>query len=571
MEAENPMRAFRRRITREQFILRSIAAGVTMPTLASLLAACGSDDGGKTTAARAAGRGDVPQVGTFTNRTPAARGPLDRATWGLYYEPSTLFWVRAYAPVDNTVVTNVTESLMRLTPEFTYEPSLAERMDTPDPTTYVFTIRQGVRFHDGSEMTADDVVYSIERSREPSSYWAPWLTSVDTVQRTGEWEVTVKLKQPDVLFPQMMALPPGAVGSRRAIEAGGDNYGGPKALPVGTGPFKVASWTAGTSIVLVRNDDYWDKDHQPLTSRIEFSFISDSSAMINALTSGELSGAYNLPYEALGRLISNSTGKLYQGPSMMNAIMLWTTRRGPQLDPRVRRAWLLATDRTAIARSVYNDAAAPLPATFVPLPMWGYVRDEARRAYEALDGPQGDLEQAKALIAEVGEVEPMKIAIKATDLDERMGTILQASAESIGLRVELVKLPAADVVNLLYDERARTQYNAFVTGGYYGDLPDPLELIEMLIGAPKEGALSYNYLGYENREVQDLIAKARETEDENERGRMLLEVQEKMSPDVPVFPIVAPASLVYLNNEVTGPPAAFCYLYYPWARDLGAA
>lgn len=560
--------------SRGRHLRRAAAVGMSLAAMGAL-AACGgggsstsTSDGGTATAAA----GDVPVVGTEAVRTPEATGELDAATWGLTYEPTSLNWVSAYAPVENSVLANVTESLMRLTPEFTYEPALAESMDTPNPTTYVFTLRQGVTFTDGSEMTADDVVFSLKRSLDPSSYWAPWLTSVKTIEKTGDYEVTVKLKQPDVIFPQMMALPAGAVGSAAAIEKAGEGYGTPKSLPVGTGPFEVTEWNAGSSLVLTRNEDYWDTENPAKTKQLTFSFLSDANTMVNALTTGEIDGAYYLPYEALDRLEESGTGELFQGPSMLNALMFWTTKEGPQLDAKVREAWLLATDRAAIAETVYHGAAAPLPSTFVPLPVWGYSEEEAQAAYEALPGPSGDLERAKQLIEESGidTSQPMKIAIKAQQLDEQMATVIQAAAQSIGLTVEIEKMPAPDLINLLYDEEARTKYNAFITGGYYSDIPDPVELFDELIGTAKPGALTYNYLEWEDPEVQGLITEARETADDEKRGELLLEAQKLQAEQVPVFPIVAPASLVYLNDRVTGVPASFVYNYYPWARDLGA-
>lgn len=542
-------------------------AGLTLPTIAGILAACGSDSGSSASTAP----GSV-KVGTQAVVTPAASGPLDSATWGLSYEPSSLNWLLAYAPSENIVIANVTESLMQFTPDFKQVPGLAEKYDTPDPTTYVFTIRQGVKFHDGSDMTTDDVVGSLNHSLDPTSFWAPWLTTVKNVEKTGDSEVTVHLKEPDELFIQVMALPAGAVGPIAKIKAAGEAYGTPKSLPIGTGPFKVDSWSAGTSISLSKFDDYWDTKNPAKTTKLDFSFLGDSGAMINSLESGQVDGAYNLPYEALTPLINSSNGTLYSGPTMMQALMFFTTKPGPLQDEKVRRAWLMATDRNSIAKNAYSNAATPLPSTFVPLSVWSYDKADAKKAYDALPGPEGDLAGAKKLFKEAGAPsQKVQVVVQATALDEQVGTLLQASAKSIGLNVEIIKLPTQQQVNLFYDTKARIKYDAVVGTNYYSDMPDPVDLFFLLLAPASPGALSYNYNDYSDKTVQDLILKARQTSDPDQRGSMIIDAQKQAAPQVPVFPIVAPDSLVFLGKRVSGVPASWCYNYYPWARDLGAA
>jgi peptide/nickel transport system substrate-binding protein len=562
-------------VTRNEFLRRSAAAGLSASALALLLDACGSSgsSGGGGVTTTGAPSDTIPTIGTYGVMTPAAKAPIDSVTWGVGYEPTSLDWMLAYGPVENTIVSNVTECLMRLMPDFTYQPSLAESYKNPDPTTYVFKIREGVKFHDGSPLTAADVAYSLNRTvKSPTSLWATWTSSEKTIAATGPMEVTVKLNQPDVLFLQMMALPPGAVGKEAYVKAKGSAYGTPKGLPIGTGPYKATAWATGSSVTLAKNDDYWDKANAPKTGSISFAFQSSDSSLINSLVSGELDGAYYLPYESVGQLVNVSSGKLFQGPSMFNALMFFTTRPGPVQNPLVRRAWLYATDRTAIARSVFSNAAAPLPETFVPIPVWSYGQSAATKAYAALPGPSGDLKLAQALVKQAGSPkETIKVAVQSTQLDQQIGTVLQAAAESIGLSVEITALTPTQLINLLYDVKARSAYHAMLSTDYYSDVPDPVELFDELLGPPEPNALSYNYDNYSDKTVQSLILKARQTSDQTARAKMLLQAQTLMAPAVPVFPIVAPASLVFLGKRVTGVPASFCYNYYPWARDLGAA
>lgn len=106
---------------------------------------------------------------TVTPNSPAAKGSLDSLTWSLYAEPYTLDYALAYDYPPNSVLANVCEQLLRITPDMKIEPGLAVKYTNPDPKTWVYTLRPGVKFHDGSTMTADDVVASLERHMDPAT------------------------------------------------------------------------------------------------------------------------------------------------------------------------------------------------------------------------------------------------------------------------------------------------------------------------------------------------------------------------------------------------------------------
>src|SRR5436190_3425055 len=288
------------RVSRAELLRRGAAVGLGAPTLAAILAACG---GGGSAGSGSSTPGAVAEVGTAVT-TPAPTGELDQLKWGLFYEPGPLDWIYDYNYEENTVVTNITESLMRLTPQLSIEPGLAESHSAPDDLTHVYTIRQGVKFHDGSPMTTADVVFSMKRHLNPNSYWAFAYFNVKSIEQTGAWEVTVHMKRPDVIFPGLMATPAGGIGPQAYVTAKGKNYGTATAGPVGTGPFKFTSWNQGSNITISRNDAYWDTAHAPKTKSVVFSFIPEESTMTTGLLSGEIDGAYHTPYSGLTELRS---------------------------------------------------------------------------------------------------------------------------------------------------------------------------------------------------------------------------------------------------------------------------
>jgi peptide/nickel transport system substrate-binding protein len=546
-------------VTRRELLVRAAALGLSAPALASFLAACTSGGPAPTRKSQAIGS---------TVMTPPAKGEIGRVNWGLFYEPSGLDWIFCYNYEENTVVTNITESLMRLTPQFTIEPSLAESFSEPDPLTKVYTIRHGVTFSDGSPMTIEDVVFSLRRHLDPSSYWNFAYGNVKSIDQTGSAEVTVSMKRPDEVFHPLMATPAGGVGKASYIKSKGKAYGTPSAGPVGTGPFVFKNWAQGASITLTRNETYWDTSHKPKAHEFVFSFIPQESTMTTALLSGEIDGAYHTPYSGLGQLRSSSNGKLYLGKSMIFTEIIIASSSGPLANHSLRTALLLAIDRTALAKAVYNSAATPLRNTVVPLAEWGYGQSQAKAAWSKLGAPVVDLKKARQIVTQAGSPkQTMTIATRASFqryID--IATIVQAAAKQIGLSVRIKPIAPNSYGNLFFDAKARAGIDMFISENY-ADIPEPLEI---LYPAVVPGQF-YNYNGYNNPSVTKYLSAAYKEPSDDKRAALVVSAQAVMANDLAALPLVNPAVPLFLNQKITGAPASFCYLYYPWARDIGSS
>ena len=547
-------------MTRRELLRRAAVIGLSGPALGGFLAACASSGTGTTTSS-------APAIGT-TVLTPPAKGAVDRVNWGLFYEPCTLDWIYSYNYEENTVVTNVTECLMRLTPQFDIIPSLAESYKPADDLTHVYTIRQGVKFHDGSPMTADDVVFSLRRQLNPNSFWNFAYVNVKSIDKTGPAEVTVTMKRPDETFHPLLATPAGGVGKASYIQAKGKSYGTPSGGPIGTGPFVFKNWAQGSSIVLTRNESYWDSAHAPKVREIDFSFIPQESTMTTALLSGEIDGAYHTPYSGLDQLRGTSSGKLYLGKSMIFTEIIIAGTSGPLTDHRLRTALLLAIDRPALAKTVYNGAATPLKNTVVPLPEWGYGQAQAKAAWARLAPPTVDLTQAKKLVAQAGPAAKQTMTIATRASFQRyinIATIVQAAATQIGLSVKIKPIAPNSYGDLFFSSKARSGIDMFISENY-ADIPEPLEI---LFPAVIPGQF-YNYNGYSNPAVTSGLNQAVREPNDAKRASLVLNAQAVLANDLAALPLANPAVPLFLGKRITGAPASFCYLYYPWARDLGA-
>jgi peptide/nickel transport system substrate-binding protein len=553
-------------LSRADLFRRGAALGLSVPAIAAIAAACGSGSSGGSGSTGASG---VAEVGTAVT-TPAPSGELAQLKWGLFYEPSSLDWIYSYNYEENTVVTNVNECLMRLTPQLQIVPSLAESYKLADDLTHVYTIRQGVKFHDGSPMTTADVMYSLKRNVNPNSYWAFVYFNVKSIEQTGTWEVTVHMKRPDVIFPGLMATPAGGVGPQAYITAKGKNYGTPAAGPVGTGPFKFTSWNQGANIALARHDDYWDTEHAPKTKSVVFSFIPEESTMTTGLLSGEIDGAYHTPYSGLNQLRSTSAGKLYLGKSMLFTVIYISTTSGPLANINVRKALLKAIDRQALAKAVYSGAATPLPSTMTPLSQWSYAQSQAKAAYEKLPPPVLDLAGAKKLMQGVDTSGTIVIATRASfQRYINIASIVQDAGKKLGLNIQIKPINPNDYGDLFFSDSARKGIDMFISENY-ADIPEPLETVYVTVTPQPANALTYNYDDYNNRTVTSDLRKAVAESDPSKRASLIIDAQSVLADQPATLPLVSPAVPLFLNKRVTGAPASFCYLYYPWARDVGA-
>lgn len=191
-------------------------------------------------------------------KTAAPTGELDKLTWSTYAEPFSLDYAYAFDYADNQVLANVCESLVRLNDDMSVSPGLAEKFENPTPNTWVYTIRQGVKFHDGTELTADDVVASMNRHLDPAigSFWYSAFANVKSIEKTAAHQVTVTTTKPDAIFNDSLAGAPGVIDSASAFKKYGSDYGNAKGGVNCTGPFEFKKWQSGEKLTFERFDGY---------------------------------------------------------------------------------------------------------------------------------------------------------------------------------------------------------------------------------------------------------------------------------------------------------------------------
>lgn len=533
---------------------RSLAA---LALVALAAAACGGSP-------KAAGSGAFQ----ISKDTPPAKGPVDAVTWSLYGEPQSLDYAYAFDYPPNTVLANICEQLQRVTPDLKVEPGLAVASSAPDAKRWVYTIRPNVKFHDGTPLTADDVVASLRRHMDPKigSYWISTYTNVASIDKTGPMQVTVHLKKPDQLFNEEMGTSAGTIESAATLSKAGRNYGTPDGGVNCTGPYALDKWQKGQSIDLKRFDGYWDASLKPKAATVKNVFIQDPSTRVNSLLSGEVDGGYMIPTSGFAKLRNAPNGKLYFGPNTTAVSLIPTNLKGTLGDVRVRKALSMALDRPGIIK-----AAAGGVATLAKAPgasgAWGIAPEAAKGYYAQLPEPAHDVAGAKQLVQQAG-ASGKKIVMTTSTVSPEIGVIanaVQAAGKSIGLNVELRSV-APDAYSALFsDPRSRSGVDLMMTT-WYDSTPDPLEFYGIL----QSGNFS-NYGGYSNPAYDKLVDLANSQPAPAARAETIAKLQKIAVDDMVWIPLYEVPYSLFLNRKVTGAPTGITQLMYPWAAMLGSA
>ena len=533
------------------------------------LALAGCASGSRGGDAQEGGSADLELLQT----TPAAAGEADKVTWNSTYgELASLDPGKAFNYSENTVVTNLCEPLFQMQPDFSIEPNLATGAETEDGLTWTIDLRDDVTFWDGTPMTVEDVVYSLKRHNDPAegSYWTGGVTAnIADVVKSGDSQITVTLNTPDQLLPSSLSTVLGVVVQEKQRKAAGENYGNPDTGVMCTGPFQYTpgDWKQGQSITLDRYDGYWNAEKQAKAKQLEIGFVVDPTAISTALAAGEIQGSYDVPLPALSELANSDSGNLYFGEGMQIMAII-STGNGIFGDPDVRRAITRATDRQAIADTVFEGTGTP-SRSVVPQAPWDAIEGAAELRDAELPDLSFDIEAAKAELekSDADLSQPIKIAYPSersfyADILNEMAN----GAKELGITLEPVGVPSAQFGVFFSDPAAREGYDGFVTTNYLS-APDPLL---HLISVAKTGS-DQNYSGFSDPAVDQALDAALAESDPEKRAELTVEAEALIMDQQPWVPVTDLAVRMYMDDSITGAPASFVYLYYPWAADLGSA
>lgn len=516
--------------------------------------------------------GDASEF-TIVDSQPAGTEAVDEVTWAIVEgEPASL----NPAASANLIIPNLCDNLLTLQPDFSIEPGIAASAEFVDPVTFVIELRQDVTFWDGTPLTADDVVYSLQQNTNPASQWygAFALVVPDPaagIVATGDHEVTVHFVAPDSTFRDALAGQGGAVMQRAFGEATGDALGTPEGGLMCTGPYELeeGGWTPGSRIVTTANQDYWNG--APLVDTLTYTFVSDGSTLATALTQGEIDGAYNVAPSSRAVFEGDGAGALTVGHSTASYSFGPASAVSAAANPKIRQALSLAIDREQYLDTVVNGLGYT-QKTIVPEFSFQALGGSAiyQAGYDALAEPTVDLEAAKQLVEESGEDlgTPLVLAVPAGAKEfQQTAAIIQSAGEQIGLDIEIDEMQASDFGALFYDPSKREGIDFVATQGYL-ETPGVLGYPSLFL-LPAELGGVFNWSGYDNAEVTARMMAARNATDPETAAEEFVAAQELFAPDQLQVTLAGTYQLSYLNAELTGITTSVAAYSSPWALHLG--
>ncbi len=455
---------------------------------------------------------------------PAFALPRDSIRIGLQLEPPVLDpTVTASATAGEITYCNVFEGLTVIDGQGKLAPRLATQWQVADDKlSYRFTLRPGVRFHDGKRFDAEVAASSLRRiiaadSRNPQK---PWFQKIAAVQPEGRDTLVIKLQQPDALLPFALALPAAVIVHPDSAQANAS-------APVGTGPFRFVEWRKGHSVLLERSGAHWGK--QPALRSATFQFLTSSAETENLLAEGRLDGLGAVT-KMVDAFMKRPDYRMSSRKLETKMIVAINNARAPFDDRRVRRALAHAIDRRDVM-TIYGTQfeSEPIGSHFSP---WhpAYV--------DLVDRYPHDPARARALLAEAG-VAPgtrVELTLPPTGYGRFGGLKIANQLEAVGLRVELVQL-----------DWKRWMSEVFEQKNYALTIIMHVEPMDLNIYA-RDGY----YFNYANAAFKALWQKVLAARDDGELKRLLGDAQRMIADDaVNVFLFMRPERN-FMHRELTG-------------------
>ena len=433
---------------------------------------------------------------------------------------------------ENHIMYNVMETLFIWDQDYKeLLPCLAtDYTASDDGLTYTINLRDDVyfqkgKFQDGRKMTAEDVKYSLERSKNESTTDRICRDFFDYCEVTSPTQVVIHMKSVAGPFINQLAEIGNVILPKEEVEGWGDEFG---SHIVGTGPFTLEEMVTDEKVVLKKNDNYWGTE--PNVDGIEFRIISDSNQAINAVQTGEVDIAMYLQGEAIKR--AQDAGLLLQTASSAVTYVRFNIQNGPTANADVRKALTMAVDIDSMVAGIYQYGEGT--RAYQPLPVYSFAYDTA---YNDLV-PSYDPEGAKKLLAEAGYPDGFKTSIMcaSTTANLKQCEFLQQQLAQVGIDVQINALESAVVNQKIQDvdvPGSEAEVDMYVIG-WSPSTGDADWGIRPLMAIESEPPASYNICYYENEEVDQLLKDALSTADDSKRAEAYAKAQDIIWEESPL-------------------------------------
>jgi peptide/nickel transport system substrate-binding protein len=460
------------------------------------------------------------------------------------------------ANLDIWILNSLYDTLLQSTRDGTgVEPMLATAVEpAEDGMSYTVTLRDGIKFADGSDITADDVIWSLDRARNPENgIWSFSLESVASVEAAGDNQVVLNLNRQDPSIPAALAMFNSAIMPKALFEAATGATDAEKAQafaekPIGSGPFVLTEWVRGSYMVIERNPYYWQVDEDgvqlPYLDAVRFEIIPEDATRILKLQAGEIHGAEFIPLSRVAELQADANISMELFPSTRVVSLLMNGRpelldgtANPLGDVRVRQALNYATDKNALIQVVtygvgtpersYMSSTTPL---FAEQEMYDY-----------------NPERAKELLTEAGFADGFEVsclAISGSADDAALLTAVQQMWAEVGVTLTIEQVDAATRT-----ERYRANDFQMRTSAWTNDINDPSQITSYFAIYSVVESL---HTGFQDAELEDLFTQSQKELDVAKRAEMYDRIQQIYVEAAPIIFLYETPYPVALRTNVQG-------------------
>lgn len=406
-------------------------------------------------------------------------------------------------------------------------PKLVKKTENIDECTWRVTIHEDVKFQDGSALTADDVIFSIERAMV-GERTQKLLEMVSGVEKVDDTTFILRAKEPYADIFSLFAKAETSIVSKKVVQAPDYDF----AVPVGAGPFSLLSREKGSRISLRRFDEYYLG--KPSGDRLDFVVLVTEQERTAAFLNGDVDILFSVSAYDCDKLRLSENVTLLQAPSTKIEYLSLNTTQPPLNDPRVRLAISYAIDRDKIAAEVYSSYATP-SSSLIPEGIIGYMDSEVKY----------DPEKAKELLAEAGYSDGFSFsAITVNTIRKNTMEYIKLNLAQVGITFDYNLVTMQEAV----DTMNANEHGGILVGWAFNS--DPNSVLPVLLGTGSGKTM--NASNYSNPLVDELIKQGRSATDADKRKEIYQQINSTVTQEAPIVVLLNPMVLSAARSDIQG-------------------
>ncbi len=482
---------------------------------------------------------DIVLAGSVFTRVSAAeprQGGVLKAAFSA--DPAGFDPVRGPSGMSHVVIEQIYSTLMALDPDANPYPELAESFEmSPDGLKYTFKLRSGITFHNGDELTAEDVKFSFDRLRAKDSGYSygSQVETIESVDVVDKGTVKFKLTKRTGPFLTYMAFPGSSIVPKKLVESGHDL----NEKPVGSGPFKFVSYEPRSAIKFERNPNYFQAG-KPYFDAMEFRIIADVTALTDAVMSGEVNFSNEIPPKDWAAVTTNGDLATQAVEGSRYYWLLPNNEHKPLDNPKVRQAIGLALDRGALVAGAFFGQATPILGGVVPKWNWGFADIKFFK-----EG--ADIEGAKKLLAEAGFPDGFETSMTMASSFPAMmamAPIIQANLAAVGIKASIGTME----IPRYWDEVWGPSKFDITTMYWVSPLADPDDFVTNNYKC----GMAINVQKSCSKEMDALLEEAKANITQEDRKASYKKMQELSMQEMGIVPLVNAYILIAHTNKLEG-------------------